>query len=86
MSFRHEYGGPFPSLAYPEGAVVFWIDRPEFRPLIEDYPSLRAVYERKDAPRKEWIIAIQGGRAVIRAHAVKLEHAALPRALGPGNQ
>jgi hypothetical protein len=86
MSFRHEYGGPFPSLAYPEGAVVFWIDRPEFRPLIEDYPSLRAVYERKDAPHREWIIAIQGGRAVIRAHAVKLEHAALPRALGPGNR
>ena len=52
MSFRHEYGGPFPSLPYPEGAVVFWIDRPEFRPLIEDYPSLRAVYERKDAPRQ----------------------------------
>jgi hypothetical protein len=86
MSFRHEYGGPFPSLPYPEGCVVFWIDRPEFRPLIDDYPSLRAAYLRKDAPHREWVVAIQGGRAVIKAHAVKLVSAALPRALEPGNR
>jgi hypothetical protein len=86
MSFRHEYGGPYPSEPYPEGSVVFWVDRPEFKPLIDDYPALKAAYLRKDVVHKEWVVAIQGGRTVIRAHAVKLVSTALPRATEAGTR
>jgi hypothetical protein len=80
MSFRHEYGGPAPNSFYPENAVVFWVDRPEFPALIERYSLLKTAYLRPDVIHKDWTMTIQGGSAVIKAHAILLP----PPAAAPG--
>ena len=71
-SFRHEYGGTSPNIAYPPGAVVFWVDRPEFKPMTELFPGLALAVNRPEAIRREWRLPITGGRVTIVGHAVQL--------------
>lgn len=72
MSYRHEYSGPHPNAPYPENVILFWIDRPEFPPLTEQYALLKAACFVPETEQKTWSMVIQGGRATIVAHAVKL--------------
>jgi len=69
-SFRNEYGGPAPDDPYPAGAVVFWVDRPEFRPLVRQYDALADLLHDPAATIRRWTIWIQGGRTVLHAEAV----------------
>ncbi len=71
-TFRHEYGGTHPNIAYPPGAVVFWVDRPEFKPMTDLFPGLALSVNRAEAIRREWRLPISGGRVTIVAHAVQL--------------
>lgn len=71
-TFRHEYGGTSPNIAYPPGAVVFWVDRPEFKPMTELFPGLALAVNRPDVIRREWRLPISGGRVTIVGHAVRL--------------
>lgn len=78
MSFRHEYSGISPNAPYPGNSVVFWVDRPEFPPLVDRYSQLRAISDKPGVVSKEWTMVIQGGRATIHAHAIALPPEDLP--------
>jgi len=71
-SYRHEYSGLHPNAPYPGNVVLFWVDRPEFSPLAEQYPHLKAASLRPGAQQKSWSMLIQSGRATIVAHVLKL--------------
>lgn len=71
-TFRHEYGGTNPNVAYPRNAVVFWVDRPEFKPMTELFPGLALAVNQPGAIRREWRLPISGGRVKLVGHAVQL--------------
>jgi hypothetical protein len=52
--------------------VVFWVDRPEFKPMTELFPGLALAVNQPGAIRREWHLPISGGRVTIVAHAVQL--------------
>jgi len=79
MTFRHEYSGIHPNAPFPDNAVVFWVDRPEFPPMIEQYRLLKEAYLQPGIPKKEWSMEIQGGHAIIKAHAIQLPESRLPQ-------
>jgi len=70
MSFRHEYSGTHPNAPFPDGAVIFWVDRPEFPLLVDKYSRLREAHIQA-LVKKEWTIEIQG-HVTVKAHAIKL--------------
>lgn len=81
LSYRHEYSGTHPNAPYPPDTVLFWVDRPEFPPLVDQYSLLGRAVAQSGGVSREWTMPIQGGRTVIRAHALKLPPAgAAPRA------
>ena len=77
MTFRHEYGTN-PNAPFPAGAVVFWVDRPEFPPLVERYSLLKAAVHRTDTLHRDWAIMIQDGHTLIRPNAILLADNATP--------
>lgn len=77
MTFRHEYGGTQPNSPFPDNAVVFWVDRPEFPPMIEQYSLLKEAFLRPDNEKREWVMKVQGDRATIKAYALKLASSAV---------
>lgn len=77
-TYRHEYGGTSPNVAYPPGSVIFWVDRPEFEPMTQLFPGLAAAVAQPGAETREWPRQISGGRVTIIGRAV-----ALPDSLPP---
>jgi len=69
-SFRNEYGGPAPDDPYPTDCVIFWVDRPEFRPMVQQYDGLAEIYRQPDVTIRRWTIPIQGGRTILKAYAL----------------
>lgn len=68
LQFRNDYERPYVSAPYPGNAILVWIDRLDFLPLRERYPSLAEATGRPGVECRAW--EIQSGQRKI-THVVR---------------